>query len=451
MLVAGAAVIVGAAWAGYLFSRPQQDRQPAGGIDLTRLDASRLSDAPDVSDSIAQFEARARANPAAYLDLVILGDLYLERARQTGNVEDIGRGQTAFRAALDIVPAYGPALAGYGASLYSAHDFAGAVEWSARVPAGTDAYLRAQGTIGDAHLSTGDYGQAEPAYNRLAEQAPGASSRARLAQLAYVKGNPDEAIRLAKAAAVDAYLSGASPSPMAWHIYRVADLLFSTGGMGDAASYFESALQLDPRHYPSLAGLARVRVAQGRHDDAVRLLVRAVEIVPQPSLLAALGDVYTLTGRVREAEAQYATVAAIAQLSGPGGAVYNRELATYYADHDLNHSEAVRLAAGEIAFRKDVQGYDALAWALYRAGRHEEAADAAGRALALGTLDASMRYHAGLIYAALARNDEARAELDLTLRINPHFSILHAGNARAALAALPAVGSPGVLAGKVGQ
>ena len=138
-------------------------------------------------------------------------------------------------------------------------------------------------------------------------------------------------------------------------------------------------------------------------------------------------------GRTREAETQFETVELIGRLAEINKSVYNRELALFYSDHDTKVVEALLLAGAEIEIRKDVNGYDALAWALYRNGRHAEALNAVGQALRLGTPDASFHYHAGLIYQALGRRAEAAAALELALRINPYFSLGHAGKARAAL------------------
>ena len=54
----------------------------------------------------------------------------------------------------------------------------------------------------------------------------------------------------------------------------------------------------------------------------------------------------------------------------------------------------------------------------------------------LGTPDARIHFHAGMISYARGDNASARQHLTLALEINPHFSLLHASEARATLAAL---------------
>ncbi len=117
--------------------------------------------------------------------------------------------------------------------------------------------------------------------------------------------------------------------------------------------------------------------------------------------------------------------------------MYDRTLALYLANHGLEPDRAVRLAESELATRKDVYGYDAMAWALLAAGRPADADAAMRSALAFGTVDAKVLYHAGMIDLALGRTADARTTLQRALDLDPSFDPLQAARARAALAALP--------------
>ena len=144
-----------------------------------------------------------------------------------------------------------------------------------------------------------------------------------------------------------------------------------------------------------------------------------------------LGDLYKKVGATEEAQLQYDTVEVIAKLGAANGVVYNRELARYYADHDINLNKALELASAEVEVRKDIYGYDTLAWVLFKNGRLDEAAKAMAEALRLGTQDADLYYHAGMIHYGLGEYEKAREYLDQALALNPQFSVLQAGVARA--------------------
>ena len=119
------------------------------------------------------------------------------------------------------------------------------------------------------------------------------------------------------------------------------------------------------------------------------------------------------------------------------GSVHDRTLSLYLADHGIDVARALALAESEIAVRRDVYGYDALAWALLANRRADEAAAAMDKALALGTRDARMLYHAGMIAAARGEGERARGLLDEAIALDSSFDPLAIARARETAATLP--------------
>jgi tetratricopeptide (TPR) repeat protein len=156
-------------------------------------------------------------------------------------------------------------------------------------------------------------------------------------------------------------------------------------------------------------------------------------------MLARRSDLYQLrnaAGDTQRSEADRRTVLAIAQLASSAGNVYDRTLALYLANHGLKPAHAVDLAETELAKRKDVYGYDALAWALLADGRVADADAAIQTAIGVGTKDAKILYHAGMIGLALGDTARARTQLQAALDLDPSFDALQAERARAALSGL---------------
>ena len=98
---------------------------------------------------------------------------------------------------------------------------------------------------------------------------------------------------------------------------------------------------------------------------------------------------------------EYGTIDEIATLAKINQQVYNRLAALFYADHDVEPAESLRLTRTELAVRHDVDGYDASAWVLYE---------------------------------ALGDRVRARDDLHRALAISPNFGPIQAPRARAALA-----------------
>jgi len=113
--------------------------------------------------------------------------------------------------------------------------------------------------------------------------------------------------------------------------------------------------------------------------------------------------------------------------------LYNRELATFYADHEVKLTEALTLVRKELEVRQDIYAYDLLAWALYKNSHLQEAQAAITEALKLGTQDARLFFHAGMIHARLGALAQATTYLRRALATNPHFHLFHADVAKQTL------------------
>ena len=393
-------------------------------------------DGPEVDRLIRAFEHQVHERPNA-TGLTFLGQLYLQKARLTGDVANFLQAQAALDAALARYPA-DPEARGLMANLrYTTHDFSGALLLAQQILAADPTQYGALATQGDAKAELGDYPGAAEAYARLATASPGtAAVDARRARLAFLTGRTDDARVLAATAADEAREAGLFGASLAFYLMAPGQVAFDAGHYGEAIRWYRRALAATPGYYLAQAGLAKSLAATGDTRGAIRLYEKAIATVPQPDLVAALGDLYTLRHDPRRAARQYATVEVIATLARINQQVYNRQLAVFYADHHLRPDEAVRLAGAELAVRKDVFGSDAYAWTLVRAGRPSEARAASDRALALGTPDAKLWYHAGMISKALGDVRRARTELARSLEISPAFDPLQSRRARAALEAL---------------
>ncbi|MDQ3132099.1 MAG: hypothetical protein M3Q99_15230, partial [Acidobacteriota bacterium] len=134
-------------------------------------------------------------------------------------------------------------------------------------------------------------------------------------------------------------------------------------------------------------------------------------------------------GRTDEAKQQYDQVEFIEKLGASDG-TYSRQLALFWADHDIRLDEALAVAERERAARKDIYTADVLAWCLYKKGRFAEAKTASDEALRLGTRDPHLLYHAGMIALAINDNQKGADYLKQALAINPTFDILQAEKAK---------------------
>jgi len=404
---------------------PPPPEPPPGTPDLSRYTYS-------TDQAIRLFETRVRKRPNDFLSYRYLGHLYQRKAGETGTLEYYEKADKALRSSLRIFPDHLATEAELAATLASRHRFAEALALARKVHGADPQSLHAMATINDALLELGRYDEAETTLNELNRISSAPQAISRRANLAELRGNTAEATRLMQQACDEANRSG-GPKEAAWYRGRLGDLAFGAGRVGEAGRHYENVPKGVDSYHDATFGLARVRLAEGRKDEAVRLFKQAVVIGPDPHMLAALGDHYVSLGKPEAAKAMFDDF----ERRTAGRAEYRRERSLFLADHDRRLPEALALAQKDLAERKDIFGYDALAWALYKNDRVAEADEAMVQARKLGTQDARLFYHAGLIRRKLGDTKGAREILERALALNPHFSASQAEHARQVLGALP--------------
>ena len=381
-----------------------------------------------------QERAKHSADTAAIYDE--LGLAYLQKARETGDVEYFDLAAKTLKKCLAAEPqdfrAADPLV--HMALVYMGeHDFVNALAYSQKAIALGAGNLTAFAVEGDAYTDMGKYEDAAAAYNTLRRLGAVVSSPtklaymldSRMAYLSFLRGDSAEAIRLMKSAITAGLQTNVPKENLAWLYFELGERYFQAGELGNAEMSYQAGIAADPNHYRSLAGLAKVRAAQGRADDAIRLYQQSLAIIPFPQYVEELGDLYQRLGKTKDAQQEYDLVEYIAHLSNLNQVLANRELAVFYADRHIRLPEALQLAQRELTVRSDIYSWDALAWVLYQNGRMKEASDAMGKALQLKTNDSLLLFHAGMINRALGHDDAAKDYLSRALALNPHFHVLY--------------------------
>ena len=420
--------------------RPPQPVPPAADIPALNLPDGPAAAAAGtrpieaIDRAIGVWTGNLERDSADFIAATNLTQLYLARGRLTGAGDDYQRALSAADAAQAILPTSVGVRALHAQVQLSLHDFAGAASVAGDLLAEQPDLPQALAILGDASLELGEYPVASDAYARLQARAASPAVTARLARLTAVTGTIADARALAEnaAAAADAD-PDLLPVDRAWYQVLLGALAFQAGDVSAARDAYQAALTAWPQGPAALAGLGRAQAALGDRAAAIGSYEAAVRLLPQPDWLAALGDLDNLTGRPGDAEAAFAQVRAIAALDAAGARLYSRGAIAFLANHGETPAAAVAQAAAELERRHDIYAWDGYAWALYAAGRYDEAAEAASQARALGTQDALLDYHAGMIAAARGRIAEARILLTAALDRNPFFDPLQATRARGML------------------
>ncbi len=370
---------------------------------------------------IQTMQSRVQGNPKDPAAYSALGAAFFQRARETGDVEDFQLAEQALNKSLDLNNADFSADAAYSTMAevcMGEHRFSDAITYAQKALALGSGDLSSFAIVGDANADMGEYERAAVAYSRLDISGESASEPrnvyvrdSRTSYLKFVSGDTAGAIRLMQSAVAAGTEARLPAENLAWLYYELGEYEFQAGDVAAANHAYLAALNIHPGDYRALAGLGKLRGNQGRYAEAIKLYQGAIAVVPMPIYVAELGDLYTKAGNPAEARKQYQLVQYIGLLGHINQVLHNRDLALFYADHDMKLDEALALAHKEFEVRHDIYTWDALAWALYKNGKYQEASDAIENALRPGARDALLFFHAGMIAKQLGQNALAKERL----------------------------------------
>jgi tetratricopeptide (TPR) repeat protein len=415
--LAAVGVALGLTLAGSLLRPSTPDPAPVAGNPATEL--TRFT------EKTRERLTRVPGDAQAWADL---GMAHIQLARITADPAQHALAEEALRRSLELRPAGNnePALTGLSALAAARHDFVTAQSEAAKAVAADQYSPAAHGALADALIELGRYDEGFAAVQRMTDLRPDAASYARASYTFELRGNLPRARELMDFAVQVA--DGSSETAFA--LQHLAELAVDSGDLTAASAAVERGLSLYPGYAPLLASRAKLAVARGDLPAARADLVTVTTQLPLPGYLAGLAEILRALDDPAGAGQQEALLRAAIALSGP-----DIDGVLFEADHG-DAALAVSTARELYTTRPSIGVADALAWSLHRAGLSAEALGYADRALALGTQNALMFFHRGIIHQGLGNRDQAVADLMTALRLNPHFSVTHAPTARAALAEL---------------
>jgi tetratricopeptide (TPR) repeat protein len=316
------------------------------------------------------------------------------------------------------------------------HDFAGAKETIDKAIAKNPYNSGAYGVLCDADVELGKYAEAVQSVDKMMNARPDLRSYARASYLRELNGDRNGAIDAMKLAA-DAGASGEENRE--WALYNLANIFLNWGKLDTAEFIYKGILEERPNYGFAMSGLAMVNAARKNYGDAIGLLVKASQVLPEHIFVEQLADLYQAMGqKVAAAQLEKKALDAFALHEKDGWNV-DREYAAFCLSHNINISEAKTRAERQYKVRPaNIDALDTYAWALYKSGSANDAVPYMEQALRMKTINPNLHYHAGMIYAKAGNNEKAASELKFALSENQYLTPLTMDDAKSTLLKLEA-------------
>ncbi len=352
--------------------------------------------------AIATAQAAVREHPEMIPPYTELARHFMRRARETSDASYRLYAEDALRAARARDPRDPQAMVLSAMILQDQHRFRGAAslarEFIALAPDDSTGHL----VLGDALLELGEYDAAIDSYQQAMNLRPDLRSYNRAAHMKWLLGDVDGA-REVMTLAIDSG-SARDPESRAWCYVDLGEIDLRRGETTLAMQAADAALLLVPDYVPAQSLRARVLHREGKVGEAIAELGRVVETKASADDLLRLAEWQREAGDIAGAELRLEQADELADAEP-------RPLAHHLARHGLEPARALRLAKAELDARANLAAQDTMALAQLRAGDVDAARASIEAALRLGTPDAELHLHAGLIAAAGGRHEAARREL----------------------------------------
>ncbi|MEO8575179.1 MAG: tetratricopeptide repeat protein [Gemmatimonadales bacterium] len=362
-----------------------------------------LSSAPynetEVRDrDIELYSRRTLEDPSSAIDRFTLARLLFTRSRNSGSTTDLERAEKLVRESIsERTQRNYQAFELLSSLLMAQHKFADARAVALRADSldpGNPSHLA---LLGEIELELGNYDAAATHFEAVNYDGRNFTTGARVARWYEVTGRINMARQFLKRAIVAVDRRDDLPGEqVAWFHYRLGELELRAGNVAAADSAFRRGLARHADDVRILGGLARSSLAAGAWQQAIDYGERGTAVQLDPATLGAVSIAYGKLGDTAQA-ASYARAMSVSALKQPG--VIHRAWGMFLLDHGTaqDRADVLRRARRELRDRKDVYGHDLLAWALYRAGRTDEARKEIRLALSQHTEDVMLTEHARVI------------------------------------------------------
>ncbi|HWO20422.1 MAG TPA: hypothetical protein VNO30_16750 [Kofleriaceae bacterium] len=348
--------------------------------------------APDLDAEITALEARlggASAPATSPMDLAELADLYLRRAKLTGERKDYEAAEATAQRSLALLPSPNGAVLVLAGLASNRHDFGRAIELARRHMGGHS--RGALLVLATSHLALGELPAASAAAEELVEQEPNTASYLMRALVLQAQGRDAEAaFDFARAAAADEPGDVEEPARLRalWGRF-----LLRRGELAGARLVLAEALRIAPGHPLALAQEGELLLRTGRAKEASARFEQAFAASRQVRYLIDQARAQELLGDRPGADRLRAQVEKLVRPElVEGGLGHRLELAEVLIDRGdpADLTEAAALAREEVTSRPSVDARFQLARALARTGNRGEALRQVHAALASGAREAQL-------------------------------------------------------------
>ena len=370
-------------------------------------------------------------NPGDSKSLLALTALYIQEARNTGNLTYYNHAALkCVNAVLEKDKKNFEALSFKSTILLSQHRFSEglAIAENLKQLYPFNAYV--YGLLVDGYVESGKYKEAVEAADKMISIRPDNRSYSRIAYLREIHGDLPGAIEAMKMA-VEAGAPGDENTE--WCRVQLGKLFEQSGNRHEAKMQYSIANNNRENYSYALAGLAGMAVEEKDYDGALKLYMQADSLISDHTFKEGIAEIYELTGREKEGRDMAERILQhMKKLSFGNNAGQNE-------DHEIAHAymgvgdyeKALEYALLEYNRRPlNIEVNETVAIVYYEKGEYAKAVPYIEAALKTNCKNPELLCWAGLIYGKVGEKVKGKMYLEQALKNDPVIPISLKGESK---------------------
>jgi tetratricopeptide (TPR) repeat protein len=374
------------------------------------LTASTNKKLEDIETDISFWSGKLNVVKDDIASQIKLGKLYSKRFQYSGNINDVHKSDSFYKAAHRLQKLFGSGTyRSLAINCVTQHEFKQASAYlDSAFEKGDDKYITLLQQF-DVAVELGDYLRAITILQQFKHKNT-FEYYTRESKLLDHKGEADASLAAMEKAVTKA-IESKNDELILWAKSNLADMYGHQNKIRESYKLYKEVLKEDPHYYHALKGIAWIAYSYDKNTVLANQILKHLQAIhPVPDYDFLLAEIAAYDNN--KTQKDFHTQRFLKVVSNPAyGDMYNKYVFSIMSDELNNYSSALQIANVEVSNRPTPQSYDLLAWAYYKSNRLQEAELIASTYIAKRNYEPEALFHLGVIYKHAGNKDLAKKYL----------------------------------------
>ncbi len=313
-----------------------------------------------LDERVFYYVQKVAEHPQLYPAYALLGEAYLDKARDDPDPVWLVKARSALNRSLDIQPNF-QAFKTMAAVSNFAHRFEDGLKWGKRATETYPADTEVNALLAETHMGLGEYEEVEKLLPQPGKKPDDFYTATALGNWLVSQRRYDEAVDSFQVASTLAQAAGVSEL-VVWAEVSTASVFIDSHRPESARLYLNKAKSLDARNVRLRLHQAELFVSEGSHIDALAVYEALLKERNDPEIHRKAFVLARQLGQTSKAQLHFTAAEEGFQRAIDAGEIYPLgALAQLYCDAEVKLQQALALAGMNLRYKRDLDAQETAA------------------------------------------------------------------------------------------